>query len=610
MKKIYYFAMAVLGAVTMVSCVKDIEDNNNPLAHIGENSVTFSISSSATTRAGNEDVAVTRGVTIPLGKVEDGPALCLEETVTDLDAVAPITRGTPAYTENAGVLYANKLTVYSPDGSFGEATFENMDDSQIEGGGWRYFHTYAADPWPDGTAKFYLRMPETMTGVTFGEDAYTTAGAITFTYTSPATAAAQQDILFAYTTMDKATYKANHSTNGMPVLFNHALTGVKFAIGNDEDDITNNKIAIKGISIIGLKDNGTCTITPRATGTHVSAAAARWDANTLTTTLDSLYSGAYNSAPITYGSEEGQVADFGENGTYPDSFASAGNEDNLGSADGSQTFWLIPQAIDANVKLGIKYTFAEKEYYGILDFGAALAAASTSTIEWKAGQLRTYTIRVDEVNVKIADTVVPTATPNTTLISLITGEPILDEHGDEIKFIAYGGTKSAVTITNTGNTDSFIRAALIGQWLDKDGNPVFGFTDYTAGKVVLVDSWYQDQFVSHKGLHGWFVDLPGYRNDNKGIDNDEEVNNWILIDGYYYYKNKVSAGQAVPDDLFTSYTVGLNPAVVVAGEVKDVYFTLEIATQAVTAKNPTGGDYSLSEAWSKAGVTVTVPTSD
>ncbi len=116
--------------------------------------------------------------------------------------------------------------------------------------------------------------------------------------------------------------------------------------------------------------------------------------------------------------------------------------------------------------------------------------------------------------------------------------------------------------------------------------------------------------MSHKGLHGWFVDLPGYRNDNKGINNDEEVNNWILIDGYYYYKNKVSAGQAVPDDLFTSYTVGLNPAVVVAGEVKDVYFTLEIATQAVTAKNPTGGDYSLSEAWNNAGVTVTVPTSD
>ena len=104
MKKIYYFAMAVLGTVVMVSCIKEIEDNNNPLTPLGKNTVAFTVSSGIETRAGDVEEAVTRGVTIPLGKVDDGPSLCLEETVIEMDAVAPITRGTPAYTENAGVL--------------------------------------------------------------------------------------------------------------------------------------------------------------------------------------------------------------------------------------------------------------------------------------------------------------------------------------------------------------------------------------------------------------------------------------------------------------------------------------------------------------------------
>ena len=603
MKKIY-FALAVLGAATLVSCVQELENNENQLAPVSKNALAFMVKGGATTRAGEEAAAVTRGVTIPLGNAVNGPSFYLEETVTEMDAASPITRGTPVYTENAGVLYKNNMGVYSPDGSFGDAVMENMDAAQIDGGGWRYQHVYASDPWPSGTARFYLRMPATQAGVT-GAYTYPADGKISFEYTSPATAAAQQDIIFAYTELTKAEHNG-YLPNGAPVLFNHALTGIKFAIGNDKDEISynadDNKIAIKEISFKGLKDHGTCVITPAASGTHVSATAAVWDPNALTTALDSLSSGTF--ADTVMFSKGGS---FGENGgSYPDSFVSEETGlHNLNDAAGTQTFWLIPQVISADVQLTIKYTFAGTENYWVIDLGSILEG-----VNWQAGQLRTYTIKVDDVNVKIEDTVVPTATPNTTLISLVTGEPILDEDGNEHKFTAYGGTKSDVTITNTGNTDSFIRAALIGQWLDKDGNPVFGFTDYTAGKVVLVDSWYQDQFVSHKGLHGWFVDLPGYRNENKGIDNGVEVNNWILIDGYYYYKNKVAAGQAVPDKLFTSYTVGLNPAVVVAGEVKDVYFTLEISTQAISAKNSTGGDYTLSEAWNNAGVTVTVPTSD
>lgn len=601
MKKIY-FALAVLGAATLVSCVKDIEENN-PLSPVGKNTLAFRINGGATTRAGEEADAITRGVTIPLGNAVNGPSFSMVETVVELDATAPVTRGTPAYTENVGVLYKNNLAVYSPDGSFGTATLETMDSDQIESGGWRYQHTYPSDPWPTGTAHFYLRMPATQVGVT--SYSYPTEGSISFEYTSPLTAAEQQDILFAYTALTKGEHN-DFLPNGAPVLFNHALTGVKFAIGNDADEISynpeDNKIAIKEISFKGLKDKGTCVITPVNSGTHVSAAAAVWNPNTLDTVRDSLSSGTYADT-VHFKSGES----FGANGgSYPDSFVAEGTGlHNLNDAAATQTFWLIPQEISADVELTIKYTFAGKDSYWSIDLGSILAG-----VKWKAGQIRTYTIKVDDVNVKIADTVTPNSKENQPLTTL-SGEPILKPNGDPYLYTYYGGIKNNLTITNTGNTDTYLRAALIGQWLDEDGNPVFGFTDYTAGRVVLVDSWYQDQFVSHQGKHGFFVNLPGYKNINKDTQCKNPLNGWFLAeDGYYYYTSIVPAGQNVPQPLFTSYTVDKNPAVVVAGKVKDVYFTLEIATQAVSAKNSTGGDVTLSEAWSKAGVSVTVPASE
>ena len=44
----------------------------------------------------------------------------------------------------------------------------------------------------------------------------------------------------------------------------------------------------------------------------------------------------------------------------------------------------------------------------------------------------------------------------------------------------------------------------------------------------------------------------------------------------------------------------MNPAVAVAGKVHEVYFTLEIATQAVTGKKTDGSDYEWDEAWKNA----------
>ena len=267
MKKIYLIAFTVLATLALGSCVQEIQDDNTSNFALGENDIAFVMKGGAATRAGESVAAVSRGVTIPLGVTEDGTSLYLEETVTNLDAVAPVTRGTPAYTENLGVLYANQLGVHAEGGSFGDKTFDSDSKATGSDGSWRYYYYYDSDPWPDmdTPVSFYLRMPATINGLTANGttvDPSYLDGAITINYTSPATAADMQDILFGYISLNKKTYKENIPKGGTPVTLFHALTGVKFAIGNDDADITANKIANKEISFVGLKDKGMCTIDP------------------------------------------------------------------------------------------------------------------------------------------------------------------------------------------------------------------------------------------------------------------------------------------------------------------------------------------------------------
>lgn len=604
MKK-FYIAIAVLAAAMLISCEREKSFND---VTIGENDVVLSLQGAPATRAADMGL-VQKGVTISFESTGDGNKLFLEETVEDLNSAwAPATKGTPVYTENVGVLYKNKLGVYAA-GNFGDATYESMDTEMYPrkggeygtGNGWRYHHNYDGDPWPNETTAvdFYFRMPVDMDehGVTLGESAYSN-GTISFSYTSPTKASDQQDIIFAARPISKAEYKGA-LPNGVPVLFNHALTGVKFAIANYDDEA---QISIKSVSFSGLIGTGSCTVTPSSETNHTDVK------DNHSSTVDgvvvwrdtrvvenAVYSSGEFGTPVSY-----ESGSFANNGNYPDSFKGAGAAmtANLNDADATQTFWFIPQAMKDGIELTIKYTYGSSEVRtGVIDFGKELAK---SNVVWKAGQLRTYTIRVDEVNVKIEDTVT-----------------LQGSESDSYK----NSIKNAVVISNTGNTDVYIRAAIVGQWLDENGDPVFGFTDYTAGKVKLVESWYQDQFGENgKKTHGTFSGLVGY---------DIATSDWWKKgdDGYYYFKYVVPADKAVPDatakylhvvsstatpsektgaaPLFTSYTLGEAPAVTVAGKKKKIYFELEIVSQAISAKKSDGSYYSMSDAWKEAGVTVT-----
>ena len=576
MKKIYII-MAVLATVALASCQqeKSFDDGKK----VGKNEIVFTFRNGST-RSAEQSATVRQGVVIPIESEADGVKMVLEETVVNLNDLMsePATKGTPAYTENVGVLYANNLNVVGDKGvSTTAATFASMDEEMV-GGGWRYQHNYDSDPFAEGEVGFYLNMPAAPKGVTITDRAN---GKFTFDYTSPTAAVDQEDIIFAYRTLTKEQHKG-YLPNGAPVLFNHALTAVKFAIGNSQDEIDAGTAKINSVTFKGLKNTATGIVMAPVMANddgedytdniskYTSAKTVSWATATADPADNTISSGIY-SGITTY--EKNSAGSFGEGkGNYPASFSNGGNENNLGGSDGSQVFWLIPQDFDSNspVQLTINYTYGDKTSEWTIDFGKALAG-----VNWQAGELRTYTIKINDVNVRIED--------------------VVTINGDETNGYT-GSVKDQITITNTGNTKAFIRAAIVGQWLDAEGNPVFGFSD-KINQLYIVERWYEDQFSpAGNHNHGEFVGLAGY-------DQINPYRGWTLCkDGYYYYTTAVDP-TAQTEALFDTYTVKERPKAEMSGSEqirKDMYFSLEIATQAISAMKLDGSEYTWEEAWENA----------
>jgi len=562
MKKVILWA--ALAAMALTSCLQEKSVDTHTLT---KDDVAFVLQGGSATRASEAESPVREGVTVKVGQIGD-VALTLEETVIDLDCAVPETKGTPVYTENVGYLYKDRLGVYSDTQGGVEASYTRLSDQPVSGG-WPYYHHYDVNIWVDETTPvtFHLRMPSDMD--THGASSLSYAHGVTTvgSYTSPTTAAEQQDIIFGGIQLTHKQYKDRYFPEGARVVMYHALTGIKFAIKNTAAELA--RIQIRKISFIGLKNKGSFTFTVPAEGnygTTKSADVITWtsatadEGNVISQTFEAGDLVTYDSAAP------------GDN-HFAASFYGGGTSQNLNKADASYTFWLVPQSITgSDATLKIEYTMSGKDEEMEIRLGDLKAQ------DWKAGQLRTYTFKLDEVKIKIEDTVT---------MAEKTQQPITTPWGDKQCDSYEGSTKTAVTITNTGNTDAFIRAALIGQWRNQAGDPVFGFTDYTHG-VQLVASWYEDQFVNKTCLQGRFTGLPGTK--------------WVLneTDGYYYYTEPVPAGQAVPHPLFTEYKVGKAPAAAIAGEVQDIYFTLEIATQAISARKLDGTHYTYTEAWARA----------
>ena len=531
--------IAAFAAVGMLACAC-VQEKNNENFVPEPDAVSLVLSDFETRSAAAEPVWE---YSYRLGSDDEGNLFTLKETVTTLDGVGaevPETRGTPAYTQNVVSVHGDTFNgvVYGASSQvLGDGAFEFAGD-----GRWRRW--MGTDPWEvSDPLTFFLRMPASPTGLT--NLAYsTTAKTIAFDYSTPVKAADQQDILFSTRTIDKATYESEfQSKHGASVLFRHALTGVKFAIGNNTTTATerhpDNEVQtfITKVAFTGLKDKGHAVYAQdnsqeqneNVDGKYSSKSSFTWT-DLSTTTRETVFYQTFGDNDIQdFAANDGVGADA--------SFYAAGEKRNLNKADASLTFWFIPQEITADVKLTVTFyvwsgqepsSGSAKEMTMELELGKELLKQSAHLNDaWLAGQLRTFTLVPTTVDVDITD--------------------VVNEAKTE---------KSNVVIRNTGNKDAYMRVVIVGNWVDQ-----------ATGRIVA--PWSETD--------GTFV----------GLGTSEK---WVKgTDEYWYYTDPVAPGETPAVPIFTKYTRPSTPPVEGAGLVMD------LAVQAIDA----GLGTTYTAAWAK-----------
>jgi len=211
-------------------------------------------------------------------------------------------------------------------------------------------------------------------------------------------------------------------------------------------------------------------------------------------------------------------------GTYKQAFQYTGTAPSYLDYDAneSQTFMMIPQAL-TEAKLGVAFSYNGVNY----DMEIPLKDIHD---EWEANKKYTYTISIKEtVEVSVDDTV-------------------------------SGNVKSNVIIRNTGLSDAYIRATIVGYWENENGN--------------VVDWW--DSTNVGDGEFVWGNEWGDY---------------WLYgSDGFYYYKYPIKVGDSPTVPLFESYKLTRTDAPASA------VLKLNIVVQAV--KYVIDNKESLKKAWS------------
>ena len=569
MKKIY-IALAVIATAMLSSCEK--EKDFGGLTPLGENDIAFTINNTGTrSMEAISESAVQTGVSIEAGRASNGDAYFLEETIEELNPTLA-TRGTPAYTINLGKLYKT-MDVYA-DGNFGAANFEVMDyyDRKVadEGKGWRYHHNYDGSPWPtnkDEVVDFYLNMPASPAGVSITDRSNKQ---ITFDYSAPLTGAAQQDILFAQTSISKNQHD-DYLPNGAPVMMYHALTGVKFRTGHLNDNPT--KTIITKVVIKGLKSTGTATFT---------GSDFEWEQLDNATNFTQEFK---NQAWSAEAGVDGTVGTTGNivwnNDLSSTNWTSAAADKNLNDENGSLTFWFIPQEIDENVTMEVTFRVKTKdtqdgeEITHEIAFGEKMNEGRTKNVVWEAGQLRTYTLKPFDVAVKIVDNM-------------------------------EGLKKSDLHVTNTGNVDEYVRMMVIGNWYGweteadmlakKEPEIMVGYTtDGSDGKNIMVDPWFREDEV-----YGQYFD-PSFKGGLPAAGRTD----WVRGTGsYFYFTAKIGAGttlDSATQALFQYYELPEDkiPEIFIPVATSNVrvpawgvHLKMEIVVQAIGTTDPDGNEYA------------------
>ena len=556
MKKIIYALLTVTAAISFASCQEDFKENGQDSPVIDSNTVAFKLENgSIQTRSDVASPVISRQI-IPMGDPVDGVNFFLEETVTLMDDVyyeGPETKGTPVYTDNFSTMFGGKFygAAYSASGNTISSSPVLADGAFVDNGSGLWERRFTSDPYEgNDVLYFFLRGLESVEGLeNLTYSVYNNGRTqIEFDYAPPFIASEQQDIVFAARSVSKS-----EASSSIPILFHHMLTGIKFAIANVNDDDVQTYISqvefpnyLHKSAHFTYKSSWENSSWVDDPDTHSSAGTVSLKSQQQLGATESykLLSTPADITPVTYSA----TGSFTNKGDYPDSFAAAGNANNLNDADASMTFWLVPQRVNQQAQMLVTFhvVSAGKDSGPItrsIDIGTLLA-----NVNWKAGELRTYTLKGELLDVDIQD-------------------------------VVSGFEKTDVEITNTGNVDSFIRAYITANWFGNAGGEYSVAIGYNAETG--------DNFVPAWKLNGTAGDNFG------GVFEGLLGANWVQgSDGFFYYTKPVGAGKKVPDALFTKYSISESkiPQVwyIDTREVRhpytDVELVMEIPVQAIEAK--------------------------
>lgn len=513
-------SLSLLVLFSLASCVKN---EAGPSGTESDSLITFVVGNDVAVKSG----VIGDGAYVQSIDLEDSD-ISIVETVTSMDAqyseAEPETKGTPIYTENFDALYGEQFyaTAYEPKAGARSKMTDIWGSYRQDGGVVKfektaphtYSYNYSIGPdyqlaWPDGGSLLYfLQAPFETTNALRPE--FYSDGSIEFDYTDPTSpttvggrktivngAASQRDILFTSKDVAKPAKAADQVYN---TLMYHALTAVKFKVGNEDPQIGQNSnptvvTKITKVTLKGIKANGHCTVNPNYTdantiagenpsnengaATSKSAICSTWGSHSADEALIVDYSQEFGSATVDYSSS---------NSSFGDSFYDgASNVKNLVNKDGSEVMLMVPQTL-SDVEVVVDFTVDD------VLFSRSVKMSGV----WKAGELHTYTLTVNKVSVAVDDEM----------------NKSLD-------------TKDNVTTANSGNVTAYLRAQVATAWY-------YGYGD----DAVVVAAYLGN---------GWF-----YNGDEK-YRTPYSIH-WIKgEDGYYYYKYPVLPGKSTSYKLFGRY---------------------------------------------------------
>lgn len=354
MKRVNFRLFALAIALVATSCVKDVVVDSNfhgtpsekicfgaELKDTGEDTRGGVVSN----RVGKHDLKSADGeFVLPMGVyVEDGIGC----------ADAAETRG--ALFTNAGeiddfTVWAKHEVGENVSAYFNGVVFEKNTADNV-------FYSNDEYMWPgDGELTFVA-----VTNTPSGFEPNYTAGSDnkdmleSFTYTVPADATKQNDIVLA-----KATYSGDTDASA-PLTFNHIMSAVNFTVG---EHVANG--VIKSIKINNIKTTGSYNVT---TGT--------WTPNT-----DS--KGSYTAA----------FSSTDDKGNYEPNDKTNGAIIN----DGECTFMMMPQVLDADAEVVVEFIY-DNAPNTVKELRANIAIDPNNPSqrrEWEMGKTTNYSISVDE----------------------------------------------------------------------------------------------------------------------------------------------------------------------------------------------------------------------